>query len=48
MFDMNMKEALTGEVKIMDLEVETLKQLLEFIYTGEVQFTHLWEIFQKY
>ena len=36
MFDMNMKETLTGEVKIMDLEVETLKQLLEFIYTGEV------------
>ena len=35
MFDMNMKETLTGEVKIMDLEVETLKQLLEFIYTGE-------------
>ena len=33
---MNMKETLTGEVKIMDLEVETLKQLLEFIYTGEV------------
>ena len=36
--DQNMKEALTGEVDILDVNPDTLKQLLEFIYTGQVSF----------
>ena len=48
MLDHNMKEAQVGEVDIVDVDPDTLKLMLEFIYTGEVQFSHLWEIFQKY
>ena len=31
-----MKEAQMGEVDIVDVEPDTFKQLLEFIYTGQV------------
>ena len=41
MFDHNMKEARVGEVDIGDVDPDTLKLMLEFIYTGEVPFTHL-------
>ena len=36
MLDQNMRESLVGEVDILDVEPETLKQMLEFIYTGQV------------
>ena len=36
MLDQNMKETETGEVEILDVNPDTLKQLLEFIYTGQV------------
>ena len=36
MLDQNMKETETGEVDIIDVDPDTLKQLLEFIYTGQV------------
>ena len=36
MLDQNMRESQVGEVDILDLEPETLKQMLEFIYTGQV------------
>ena len=36
MLDQNMRESLVGEVDILDVEPETLKQILEFIYTGQV------------
>ena len=39
MFDQNMKEANMGEVDICDVDPDTLKQMLEFIYTGQVPFT---------
>ena len=39
MLDQNMKEARTGEVDIPDVDPDTLKQMLEFIYTGQVPFT---------
>ena len=41
MLDHNMKEAQVGEVDIVDVDPDTLKLMLEFIYTGEVPFTHL-------
>ena len=37
MLDQNMKETETGEVDILDVDPDTLKQMLEFIYTGQVQ-----------
>lgn len=37
MLDHDMKEAKTGEVDILDVDPDTLKQMLEFIYTGQVQ-----------
>ena len=36
MFDQNMKEAQTGKVDIIDADPDTLKRMLEFIYTGKV------------
>ena len=36
MFGQNMKEAQTGEVDMVDVEPDTLKRMLEFIYTGKV------------
>ena len=39
MFDQNMKETNMGEVDILDVDPDTLKQMLEFIYTGQVPFT---------
>ena len=36
MLDQNMRESQVGEVDILDVEPETLKQMLEFIYTGQV------------
>ena len=36
MLDQNMVEAEKGEVNIVDVEPDTLKQMLEFIYTGQV------------
>ena len=36
MLDKNMRESQVGEVDILDMEPETLKQMLEFIYTGQV------------
>ena len=36
MLDKNMRESQVGEVDILDVEPETLKQMLEFIYTGQV------------
>ena len=36
MLDQNMRESQVGEVDIPDVEPETLKQMLEFIYTGQV------------
>ena len=37
MLEQNMKEARTGEVNINDVDPEALKQILEYIYTGQVQ-----------
>ena len=39
MLDQNMKEARMGEVDILDVNPDTLKPMLEFIYTGQVTFT---------
>ena len=39
MFDQNMMEAQTGEVDISDVDPETLKLMLEFIYSGQVVLT---------
>ena len=39
MLDQNMEEARTGAVDILDVDPGTLKQMLEFIYTGQVPFT---------
>ena len=36
MLDHNMKEAQTGKVDIVDVDPDTLKRMLEFIYTGKV------------
>ena len=36
MLDHNMKEAQTGKVDIVDVDPDTLKRMLEFIYTGQV------------
>ena len=36
MFGQNMKEAQTGEVDMVDVDPDTLKRMLEFIYTGKV------------
>ena len=36
MLDQNMVEAQKGEVNIVDVDPDTLKQMLEFIYTGQV------------
>ena len=36
MFEINMAETKSGEVKIEDMSASTLERLLEFIYTGEV------------
>ena len=36
MFGQNMKEAQTGKVDIVDVDPDTLKRMLEFIYTGKV------------
>ena len=46
MLDQNMREALMGEVDIPDVDPDTLKKMLEFIYTGQVVNHHLfWIIF---
>ena len=39
MLDHNMMETQTGEVDIFDVDPETLKRMLEFIYTGQVVLT---------
>ena len=36
MLEQNMKEAQEGEVDIVDVDPDTFKQMLEFIYTGQV------------
>ena len=36
MLDQNMKEAQMGEVDILGVKPDTFKQMLEFIYTGQV------------
>ena len=36
MLDHNMKEARVGEVDIGDVDPDTLKLMLEFIYSGQV------------
>ena len=36
MLEQNMKEARLGEVDITDVDPDTLKKMLEFIYTGQV------------
>ena len=36
MFDQQMIESETAEVNILDVDSDTLKILLEFIYTGKV------------
>ena len=46
MLDQNMKEAQMGEVDILDVDPDTLKQLLEFIYTGKVAI-HQFSIISK-
>ena len=37
MLDQNMMEAQMGEVDILDADPDTLKRMLEFIYTGQVE-----------
>ena len=46
MLDQNMRESQVGEVDILDVEPETLKQMLEFIYTGQVLgiLLHRWSL----
>ena len=39
MLDQDMMETQTGEVDIFDVDPETLKRMLEFIYTGQVVLT---------
>ena len=36
MLDHNMKESQNAEVDILDVDPDTLKKMLEFIYTGQV------------
>ena len=36
MLEQNMKEARLGEVDITDVDPDTLKKMLEFIYSGQV------------
>ena len=36
MLDQNMVEVQKGEVDIVDVDPNTLKQMLEFVYTGQV------------
>ena len=36
MLDQNMVETQKGEVNIVDVDPNTLKQMLEFVYTGQV------------
>ena len=36
MLDQNMVETRKGEVNIIDVDSDTLKQMLEFIYIGQV------------
>ena len=36
MLNQDMKEAQVGEVDILDVDPDTLKKMLEFIYTGQV------------
>jgi len=38
MFEHNMKENETGEVEIIDLDLETVKAVLLYIYTGRVEY----------
>ena len=46
MLDQNMKEVQVGEVDIVDVDPDTFKQVLEFIYTGQVAI-HMVLIFLK-
>ena len=36
MLNQDMKETQVGEVDILDVDPDTLKKMLEFIYTGQV------------
>lgn len=48
MLDQDMQEARTGVMDIPDVDPDTLKRILEFIYTGQV-FIHLFmEILKKF
>ena len=42
MLDQNMMEAQMGEVDILDADPDTLKRMLEFIYTGQVEVASFW------
>ena len=44
MLDQNMQEARTGEVDITDVDPDTLKLMLEFIYTEQVVIHQFFEI----
>ena len=47
MLDQNMQEARTGEVDITDVDPDTLKLMLEFIYTEQVALS-LFKKFSKH
>ena len=47
MLDQNMVEAQKGEVNIVDVDPDTLKQMLEFVYTGQVTRHCIFLFFKK-
>ena len=47
MLDQDMQEARTGVIEIPDLDPDTLKQMLEYIYTGQVFIFLFIEILKK-
>ena len=47
MLDQNMVEAQKGEVDIVDVDPDTLKQMLEFVYTGQVTRHCIFLFFKK-
>ena len=46
MLDQNMKEAQEGEVDIIDVDPDTFKRMLEFIYTGQVAIANGYQLFK--
>ena len=47
MLDQDMQEARTGVIDIPDVNPDTLKQMLEYIYTGQVFILLFIEILKK-